>query len=85
MELEDLINEEKQAREKLKEIKENKTSTPNKVSHTKGALIFIGATFLIIIGFALLQGWANSTGHYLPKWPAGVIIVGLYSYLFRKK
>ena len=83
MELEDLINEEQQARKKLKELKENKT--PNKVSHTKGALIFIGATFLIIIGFALLQGWANNTGHYLPKWPLGVIIVGLYSYLFRKK
>ena len=85
MELEDLINEEKQAREKLKELKENKTSTPHKLSHTKRVLIFIGVTFLIIMGLAPLQVWANNTGHNLPKWPAGTIIVGLYFYLFRKK
>jgi len=85
MELEDLINEEKQAREKLKELKENKTSTPHKLSHTKRVLIFIGTIFLIFILLIPLQTWAKNTGHILPLWPAGTIIVGLYFYLFRKK
>ena len=85
MELEDLINEEKKAREKLKDLKENKTTTPHKLSHTKRVLIFIGAIFLIIIGLAPLQTWANKTGHFLPKWPVVTIILGIYFYLFRKK
>ena len=85
MELEDLINEEKQARKKLKELKENKTSTPHKLSHTKRVLIFIGATFLIIIGLTILQTWANNKGYFLQKWPATVLILALYFYLFRKK
>jgi hypothetical protein len=85
MELEDLINEEKQARKKLKELKENKTSTPHKLSHTKRVLIFIGTIFLFLILSIPLNTWSKNTGHIIPRWPAGTIIVFLYFYLFRKK
>lgn len=55
------------------------------MSHSKRVLIFIVSIILVFGLLVLLSSWLASLSIYIPKWPALIVIMGLYFYLFPKK
>jgi steroid 5-alpha reductase family enzyme len=55
------------------------------MSKTVKVLIFMAAIIITIFGLLVLQMLGNKNGTIYPKWPATVLIMGVYFVLFGKK